>query len=234
MAFAVAKGLGEPVLATDGGSGRAAALVAAVGGEVPASNADLAKRANLVILCHPPAALGTVAAEIADHAGLVVSLLSGTDRARLAALLPTAIAVRAMTNLAVELRQGVTCLAAGAGVERAGELFARLGEVVVLPEEEMAVASALIGVAPAYVAFLIEAQAEAAVAYGVPKEVAVRIARGTFAGSAALLCERGDDTRALTREVVTPGGPTSRGLCVLEDHDVRTALRAALDAVRGT
>ncbi|RUU32410.1 hypothetical protein EOC94_02825 [Mesorhizobium sp. M6A.T.Ce.TU.016.01.1.1] len=232
MASAVAKGLGGPVLATDGGSGRAAALVAAVGGEVPSSNAELAKRADIVILCHPPEALSAVASEIADHARLVVSLLAKTDHARLAALLPTGIAVRAMTNLAVELRQGVTCLAAGAGTEQAGEVFARLGEVVVLPENEMAVTSALIGVAPAYVAFLIEAQADAAVAYGVSKEVAIRIARGTFAGSAALLRERGDDPRALTREVVTPGGPTSRGLHVLEEYDVRAALRAALDAVR--
>lgn len=233
MASAVAKGLGEPVLATDGGSGRAAALVAAVGGEVPASNGELAQRADLVILCHPPEALHAVAVEIAGYEGVVVSLLSGTDRPRLAAMLATTTAVRAMTNLAVEVRRGVTCLADGAGVEQARELFARLGDVVVLPEEQMAAASALIGVAPAYVAWLVDAQAEAAGAHGVPREVALRIARGTFAGSAALLHERGDDTGALIQEVVTPGGPTHRGLSVLENRGVRAALQAALDAVRG-
>lgn len=233
IASAVARGLGEAVLATDAGSGRAAALVAVVGGEVPASNAELAERSDVVILCHPPGTLGTVAAEIAGRARLVVSLLAGTDRERLATLLPGTTAVRAMTNLAVELRQGVTCLADGHGVAQVRELFARLGDVIVLPEEQMAAASALIGVAPAYVALLVEAQAEAAVAHGVPPDVAVRIAGATFAGSAALLRARGDDTRALRREVVTPGGPTSRGLRALEEHGVRAALRAALDAVRG-
>lgn len=232
LASAVAIGLGAPVLATDAGSGRAAALIAHVGGEVAASNAELAARADIVVLCHPPGLFDAVSTEIAGRAKLVVSLLAGTDRERLATMLPGSVAVRAMTSLAVELRQGVTCLAEGEGVAHARELFAQLGEVLVLPEEHMSTASAMIGVSPAYVALLVEAQAEAAIARGVPPEVARKIAAGTFAGSSALLRSRGDDTGALLNEVVSTGGPTSRGLHVLKKHRVDAALRAALDAVR--
>ena len=42
MARALARGWGDPVLCTDGGSGRAAALAAEVGGEAVGSNAELA------------------------------------------------------------------------------------------------------------------------------------------------------------------------------------------------
>ena len=44
MAGALARGWGDPVLATDAGSGHAAALAAELGGEAVASNRELAKR----------------------------------------------------------------------------------------------------------------------------------------------------------------------------------------------
>ena len=53
MARALARGWGDPVLASDSGSGRAAALVAELGGEA-LSNGDVAERADLVVLCHKP------------------------------------------------------------------------------------------------------------------------------------------------------------------------------------
>src|SRR5438552_273335 len=56
MARAMARGWGEPVLCTDAGSGRAAALAQELGGEALASNTELAARADLVVLCHKPAA----------------------------------------------------------------------------------------------------------------------------------------------------------------------------------
>ena len=64
MARALARGWGEPVLCSDHGSGRAAELAAELGGEA-LSNVEVAERADLVVLCHKPAQLGTVAAEIA-------------------------------------------------------------------------------------------------------------------------------------------------------------------------
>ena len=50
MARAIARGWGDPVLCSDGGSGRAAALVAELGGEA-LSNVDVAERADLVLVC---------------------------------------------------------------------------------------------------------------------------------------------------------------------------------------
>ena len=61
MARALARGIGEPVLCTDGGSGRAKLLAQELGGEALASNAELAQRADVVVLAHEPEDLHEVA-----------------------------------------------------------------------------------------------------------------------------------------------------------------------------
>src|SRR5436190_14592277 len=83
MARALARGWGEPVLATDAGSGRAQKLVEELGGEAVATNAALAERADVVVLCHKPAQLREVAAEVAGRGRVVASLLAGVSLAEL-------------------------------------------------------------------------------------------------------------------------------------------------------
>src|SRR5438552_1048256 len=165
MARAMARGWGEPVLCTDAGSGRAAALAQELGGEALASNTELAARADLVVLCHKPAALETVAAELAGEARAVASVLAGTSVAALQAAYPNTPVFRFLPNTPVELRRGVVCYAPAPGVdeelERAVlELFGRLGSVVEVEERHMELAMALMSCAPAYLALVAQAQLE--------------------------------------------------------------------------
>src|SRR5579859_5455628 len=88
MARAMARGWGEPVLCTDSGSGSAQALVDELGGERFASNRELAERVDLVILCHKPYHLDTVAAELSGLTVPVASVLGGTPTAKLQAAYP--------------------------------------------------------------------------------------------------------------------------------------------------
>ena len=104
MARALAVGWGEPALFTDGGSGRAGALAADVGGEAVSSNRELGKRAELLVLAHKPTQLEAVAAEVGS-AGLVLSLLGAVTLAQLEAVYPGARIVRAMPNTAVAVRE---------------------------------------------------------------------------------------------------------------------------------
>ena len=53
-----------------------------VGGEALASDAEVAQRADVVVLCHKPPQLATVAAEVAPHAKAVVSILGGDAAGR--------------------------------------------------------------------------------------------------------------------------------------------------------
>jgi pyrroline-5-carboxylate reductase len=236
MARAMARGWADPVIASDSGSGRARALAEELGGETFDSNLEVARRADLVILCHKPAQLTQVAAEIASEVKPVVSVLGATTIAALQDAYPDRPVFRMMPNTAVEVRQGVICYSRAPGVpqeleERVISLFDRIGSVVTLPESQLEAATAISGVGPAYQALLAEAQIDAAVRHGLSAPVAGRLVAETMAGAAALLRKRDYDTLAVRREVSSPGGSTARGLAALDRAGVRNAFQEAIDAV---
>jgi pyrroline-5-carboxylate reductase len=236
MARALARGWGEPVLCSDHGSGRAAALVAEVGGEVLHSNAEVAARADLVVLAHKPAGLEDVAREIAGTAKAVASILGSTPLAAVAAAYPDTAVLRFMPNLPVELGRGVVVyggsVRADEALERdALERFGRLGEVVPVKDELVNAAMAIAGCGTGFISLVAEAQVEAGIRTGLDAATATRLALANLAGTAALLQARDGDTLGLRREVTSPGGSTARGLAALERHGVRAAFDAAAEAV---
>ncbi|CAA9476147.1 MAG: Pyrroline-5-carboxylate reductase [uncultured Solirubrobacteraceae bacterium] len=236
MARALAVGWGQTVLATDSGSGRAAALVGEVGGEsLGTDNAALARRAEILVLCHKPYQLDTVAAQAGGFTGLVVSVLGGVTLAQLRTAYPEASVSAVMPNTAVEVRRGVTLLAEGSDApQEVTELFGRLGTVVTLPETALGAGSGISGVGPAYVALFAEAWVDAGVRAGLKPADAGALVLDTLAGSAELIRARGGDTLAVRRGVTSPGGTTARGLRALTDAGLASALHAAMDATRGT
>jgi pyrroline-5-carboxylate reductase len=231
IARAIARGWGEPVLCTDGGSGRAAGLVAELGGEVAPGNAELAARAELVVLCHKPAQLEEVAAELRDAPPVpVLSVLGRRTLAEVRAAHPSRPVARAMPNTPVEVRRGVTCLATGSDeLPGLAERLARLGTVVPLPERLMDLATGTSGAAPALLAVVAEALVDGAVKHGMPRATALALTLEGMAGTAELLRARGGDTLQVRVEVTSPGGTTARGLAALERAGVRAGLIAAVD-----
>jgi pyrroline-5-carboxylate reductase len=236
MASALARGWGDPVLVHDAYRPRAEALVEQLGGEVVASNAELAQRADVVLLAHKPAGLERVAAELDGAAKGVISILGGVPLAALRAAYGTTPVVRMIPSVPVEVRQGVTCHArdgeATSELEaEAIALFERVGLVVSLDEAQMDVATGLMSCAPAYVALVAEAQVDAGVRAGLPADVAGELVAANIGGTAALLQARGMDTLAVRRAVTSPGGITARGLAALERGGVRAAFDDAMQAV---
>jgi pyrroline-5-carboxylate reductase len=235
MARAMARGWGEPVLCSDGGSGRAAALAQELGGRA-ATNVEVAQQADLVILCHKPAQFEEIAAEIGGHAKAVASVLGSISIDSLLRAYEGRPVFRLMPNTPVEVRSGVVCYSPAPGVDAATErdviaLLQQLGSVVTVPERLLSAATAVMGVGPAYQALLAEAQVDAAVRYGLKPALAGRLVAETMAGTAALLAARDYDTLAVRREVTSPGGSTARGLDALERGGVRAAFQAAADRV---
>lgn len=236
MAGALARGWGEPVVLFDPDEARAAELAAEVGGETVASSAEVAERAETVVLCHKPAQLGEVAAEAAGLAKAVVSILGGTTVAELEGAYPGVPVYRFMPNMPAEVRRGVFCYVPGSRASEGPEaevleLFSRLGAVIAVEESQIEAATALVGCAPAFYALVVEAMVDAGVRHGLTPSEAGRMAVETMAGTAALLAERDVDTAGLRRRVTSPGGSTARGLAALERGGVRTAFNDAVAAV---
>lgn len=245
MARALAHGWGRPLLCADPLAERASALAEEVGGEALTSNAEVAQRADVVVLCHKPAQLAEVAREVAPHARAVASILAATPLPEVKRAYPERPAYRFLPSLPVEVRRGAVIQAADPWREREQEawgrspeldeqvsgLFAELGTLVPLDDALMDVAMGLMSCAPAYVALVAEAQVDAGVRRGLPAQQAAQLVTETLAGTAELLRARAHDTLALRREVASPGGATARGLAALERGGVRAAFSDALDAV---
>ena len=236
MARALALGWGEPVLCSDGGSGRARALADELGGEALDTNATVAERSDVVVLCHKPSQFAEVSREISDKVSIVASVLGGVSVGSLQTAYPGAHVFRLMPNTPVAVRKGIICYAPAREVDTEVEagvigLFERLGTVVRVEEQLISVAAAVMSVGPAYMALVVEAEVDAAVRHGLKPALASRLAAETMAGTAALLGARGFDTLAIRREVTSPAGTTARGLAALERCGVRTAFQEAMDAV---
>jgi pyrroline-5-carboxylate reductase len=240
MARALARGWGRPVLCVDPLAARAQSLVAEVGGEALGSNAEVAARAEVVVLCHKPSQLAEVAGEVGPAAaGAVASILAATPLVALREAYPGRPVYRFMPSLPVEVRLGAIVQAAGpsGGDETLDsavrDLFAELGTVVSLDDSLLDVAMGLMSCAPAYVALVAEAQIDAGVRRGIPAAQGAELVIQTLAGTAELLRVRDFDTLAVRREVASPGGSTARGLTALERGGIRAAFSDALDAVLG-
>ena len=237
MASALARGIGEPVLVHDVDEQKARALAEALGGEAVGSNAELAQRADAIVLCHKPKQLADVAEEVGEGARVVVSILAATPTDRLAAAYPGASIYRFIPNMPTEVKRGVVCYVPGPGAadgpeDEILELIGRTGAVIRLDDEPLIEpAMALMSCGPAFMALVAETFAEAGVAHGLDPDDAMRMVVETMGGTAEYLARHGYDGPALRTRVATPGGTTERGLITLEERGLREVTRAAVDAV---
>jgi pyrroline-5-carboxylate reductase len=236
MATALARGIGEPVLVSDVDRERAERLAELTGGQALDSNRAVAERADAVVLCHKPAQLGEVAADLGDTAKAVVSILAATPIAALELAYADRPVYRFMPNIPAEVRKGVFCFTPGTRAADGPqaeilERFGRAGTVIELPESLIDPATAIMGCGPAFFALIAESLIDAGVRHGLTPDAAARMATETMAGAAAVIAESGNDPVALRRRVTSPGGSTARGLEALERGGVRAAFADAVDAV---
>ncbi|KAH6668911.1 pyrroline carboxylate reductase [Halenospora varia] len=144
--------------------------------------------------------------------------------------------VRAMPNTASAIKESMTVIASSTPPlptqvsSLVTWIFKRIGEVVHLPASTMDASTALCGSGPAFFALMLEATIDGAVAMGLPRAEAQRMAAQTMRGAAGLVLA-GEHPALLRDKVSTPGGCTIGGLLVLEEGRVRgTVARAVREA----
>jgi pyrroline-5-carboxylate reductase len=174
---------------------------------------------------------------------LFISIAAGITIERLAAALGTgARIIRVMPNAAAMVGEGMAAMVRAPAASRADELFAlrifnAVGDAVALNNEAMLDAvTALSGSGPAYVYLFVKAMADAAVAEGLPPDLALRMALKTLRGAEANMRQSKLDAGELIRIVASPGGTTEAALRKFADSGfsdiVAAAVRAAAERSR--
>jgi pyrroline-5-carboxylate reductase len=141
--------------------------------------------------------------------------------------------VRAMCNTAALIRESMTVI----GITDpplppnlktlVTWIFRRIGDVVYLPSNNMDACTALCGSSPAMFALMLEAAIDGAVAMGLPRAEAQRMATQSMRGTTGLV-QSGEHPALLREKVCTPGGCTIGGLLVLEEGRARGTISRAI------
>jgi pyrroline-5-carboxylate reductase len=153
-----------------------------------------------------------------------VSLAVGVTTKTMEALVPSTV-VRSMPNTPSLVGRGVTGLSAGSrasesDMEIVKAVFATVGEVLVVPEEQLDALSTISGSGPAYVFLLIEELTKTARGLGFTAEQAALMVNGTFRGASELLAASDVSPAELRAKVTSPKGTTERAVAVLHDANL--------------
>jgi len=111
------------------------------------------------------------------------------------------------------------------------DLFAKLGLVEELADNLMGIGGAVSGCGPAFVDLFLEAYADAAVKYGIPRSTAYKLVSQTVLGSAKLQLVTGEHPAVLKDNVCSPAGSTIRGVTALEENGLRNACIKSIDSI---
>lgn len=195
---------------------------------------------RLAVWAVKPQAFREAAVAAAPHLGgaLHLSVAAGIRCASMQAWLGSERIVRTMPNTPALVGLGMTGVYALPGVtaeDRAltEALVAGTGRWVwVADEAALDAVTALSGSGPAYVFYFLEAMREAGTAMGLPAEVALELAIGTFVGAARLAQDAGEPPEVLRERVTSKGGTTAAALAALEDAGVKGAFIGAMHAAR--
>ena len=203
--------------------------------------AEAARSCSTILIAVKPQDIDPVLQQLADRVSaehLIVSVAAGITTARIERGLPAGPAVvRCMPNTPALVDEAMTAIAAGSRasqqhLQRADELLSAVGRVVRVPESQLDAVTALSGSGPAYFFFLVEAMIDAGILLGLPRALAADLIVQTLFGSAVMLRDSGQHPVQLREAVTSPGGTTISAIRELENHGVRAAFLAAIEAAR--
>lgn len=210
----------------------------AVGVKAAYGNAEAVKDADFVFLAVKPAYIGGVLGEIKDSLKsdcVLVSMAAGVKTETIATVVGERKIVRIMPNIPATVGEGMIALcktesAAKEDAEAVKALLSAAGRVDEVGENLMDGVTAVSGSGPAYAFLFIEALADAAVRFGLPRKSAYVYAAQTLKGAAAMFLEDGRSISELKDAVCSPAGTTIEGVIALEEGGFRASVINAATA----
>lgn len=202
-----------------------------------AANAAVVDACDVLIIAVKPDQVPYLLSEIAPRITpnhLIISIAAGVSLAKLQAPLPEqSRIVRVMPNTPALVGASATGYTLGSHTrpndsQVVHTIFSAVGVAFEVKESLMDAVTGLSGSGPAYAYLMIEALSDGAVAAGLPRDAATRLAAQTLMGAAKMVLETGLHPGALKDMVTSPGGTTIEGIHELEKGGVRAALMNAV------
>lgn len=200
---------------------------------------ELLDKVDTVVMACKPYQIYSVLVEAGNglDGKALISVALGWDFAKYASALKTNTRVQfVMPNTPAMVGEGMLLFEDENSLEEEERnqilaLFSSVGKVCEMPSHLMGIGGAVSGCGPAFVDLMMEAYADAAVKYGVPRKQAYELVGQTLLGSAKLMLETGEHPAVLKDNVCSPGGSTIRGVDALEKAGFRAACIASIDAI---
>ena len=245
MGFAILQGLlklyrPEDLLFTDVNQERMETVKKQTGVDFVESNAECANQSRIVVLAVKPQYYDAVLKNIkyaVKPEQIVISIAPGITIDSLVKKLGDGKRiVRAMPNTPALLGEGMTGVTYDRGLfteEEEQEIrafFQSFGRMEYVEERLMSAVVCASGSSPAYVYMFIEALADSAVRYGLPRDKAYEFAAQTVKGAAEMVLQTGKHPGELKDIVCSPAGTTIAGVAALEEYGFRNAVLKANEA----
>lgn len=180
-----------------------------------------------------PALIPEIKDKVKEKQPLVISIAAGKTIEYIIGLFGFDVpVVRVMPNLNAEVFEAISAYCPSENVtdsqkQTVEKLLNSFGKCICLEEEYFSIFSVVGGCAPAYSFLFISALVQGAKKYGLPDELALKVASQTVLGSAKMLQREGADADELIRRVCSPGGTTIEGINSLNDSGfVDTVIKA--------
>lgn len=248
---------GNKILLSDGDVEKAKQLALEIGASVASSNDQIIKKCSHVIIAVKPAFFSSVLEQIKDSYNerfnsneknelpVIISIMAGfsiekiiemSNKAGLSGGLQKII--RLMPNLPATVSEGMIALCVEEktsaelteDVNFVKDILSKAGKVEQVPEKLMDAVTAISGSGPAYGFMFIEALADAAVSFGMPRNQAYIYASQTLKGAAQMVLDTGEHPAKLKDAVCSPAGTTIEAVKILEQKSFKSAIIEGAEA----
>ncbi|WKY45927.1 pyrroline-5-carboxylate reductase [Eubacteriaceae bacterium ES2] len=204
-----------------------------------ASNQEVAKNSDYLVLAVKPYLYAKVMEEINDSIKstvIIISIAVGVSFSDIKEILgknTKVIRTQPSTPAFVGESDSTLCpdeLITNDELQNVIEIFKSFGKAEIISENLMDVVPAIASSAPAYTMILIEAMADGGVLHGFPRDQAYRLSAQAVLGAAKLVLESNEHPAKLKDQICTPGGTTIEAVRMLEEKGFRDAVISAVDA----
>ncbi len=205
-------------------------------------NSAVVKNSQFIFLAVKPSYIKDVIKEVRDEISpdkVLISIAAGVTLDTLYSALDDSdkrlSVIRVMPNLPATVGEAMIALSPAESVLESQTLIVKdlltsAGLVEIVPEKLMDAVTAVSGSGPAYAFLFIEALADAAVRFGMPRKQAYIYAAQTLKGAASLALKDERSISELKDAVCSPAGTTIEGVIALEKTGFRSSVIEAATA----